>query len=158
MLTYDTWEEPAITFPEDDSYKGALSVLKWAYGHYGDQLVYACGFGIEGIVLIDLISKVKKDAEIVFLDTGLHFKETYETIEKVKERYPGLNIILKKPSLTLEEQAEAHGDKLWEREPNQCRLHQKNSAVKRSARGASGMAVRSSPGSRAEPGEYEFPE
>lgn len=92
MLTYDTWEEPAITFPEDDSYKGALSVLKWAYGHYGDQLVYACSFGIEGIVLIDLISKVKKDAEIVFLDTGLHFKETYETIEKVKERYPGLTL------------------------------------------------------------------
>ncbi|MEC1546147.1 phosphoadenylyl-sulfate reductase [Bacillus halotolerans] len=120
MLTYDNWEEPTITFPEDDPYKGALSVLKWAYGHYGNQLVYACSFGIEGIVLIDLIYKVKKDAEIVFLDTGLHFKETYETIERVKERYPGLNIILKKPNLTLEEQAEEHGDKLWEREPNQC--------------------------------------
>lgn len=120
MLTYDNWEEPTITFPEDDPYKGALSVLKWAYGHYGNQLVYACSFGIEGIVLIDLIYKVKKDAEIVFLDTGLHFKETYETIERVKERYPGLNIILKKPDLTLEEQAEEHGDKLWEREPNQC--------------------------------------
>lgn len=27
MLTYDNWEEPTITFPEDDPYKGALSVL-----------------------------------------------------------------------------------------------------------------------------------
>lgn len=35
MFTYETWEEPTITFQEDDSYKGALSVLKWAYGHYG---------------------------------------------------------------------------------------------------------------------------
>lgn len=101
MLTYDNWEEPTITFPEDDPYKGALSVLKWAYGHYGNQLVYACSFGIEGIVLIDLIYKVKKDAEIVFLDTGLHFKETYETIERVKERYPGLNIILKNQTSPL---------------------------------------------------------
>ncbi|CAM5272669.1 Phosphoadenosine phosphosulfate reductase [Bacillus safensis subsp. safensis] len=47
-------------------YKGALSVLKWAYGHYGDQLVYACSFGIEGIVLIDLIAKVKKMRELSF--------------------------------------------------------------------------------------------
>ena len=46
MLTYENWQEPSITFQEDDLYKGALSVLKWAYGHYGDQLVYACSFGI----------------------------------------------------------------------------------------------------------------
>ena len=66
MLTYENWQEPSITFQEDDLYKGALSVLKWAYGHYGDQLVYACSFGIEGIVLIDLIAKVKKMPELSF--------------------------------------------------------------------------------------------
>ncbi|MCY7966231.1 phosphoadenylyl-sulfate reductase [Bacillus haynesii] len=120
MFTYSTWEEPNISFQEDDSYKGALSVLKWAYGHYGDQLVYACSFGIEGIVLIDLIYKVKKDAVIVFLDTGLHFKETYETIDAVKERYPGLQIIMKKPELTVEEQAKEYGDELWKTAPNSC--------------------------------------
>lgn len=120
MLTYENWQEPSITFQEDDLYKGALSVLKWAYGHYGDQLVYACSFGIEGIVLIDLIAKVKKDARIVFLDTGLHFKETYDTIDAVKERYPGLDIVLKTPELTVEQQNEQHGDQLWKTDPQSC--------------------------------------
>lgn len=120
MLTYKTWEDSFIDFEVDDTYKGALNVLNWAYNHYGDDVVYACSFGIEGIVLIDLISKVKPDAKIVFLDTDVHFKETYETIEKVKENYPTLNIEIKKPALTLEEQAKQFGDELWKTNPNKC--------------------------------------
>lgn len=120
MLTYQTWKQPSVEFEVDPVYKGALEVLKWTYDHYGDEVVYACSFGIEGIVLIDLISKVKPQATIVFLDTGVHFKETYEIIEKVKKTYPALTIHMKKPQLTLKEQAEAYGDKLWETKPNQC--------------------------------------
>ncbi|MEE1132872.1 MAG: phosphoadenylyl-sulfate reductase [Caryophanon sp.] len=120
MLTFETWQEPARDFEVDDTYKGALNTLEWAYDTYGDEVVYACSFGIEGIVLIDLIAKVKPDAKIVFLDTNKHFDETYEVIEKVQKRYPQLRIELKQPKLTLEEQAEQYGDKLWETEPNQC--------------------------------------
>ncbi|MBM7551336.1 phosphoadenylyl-sulfate reductase [Thalassobacillus pellis] len=105
--------------PEDDT-KGALRILQWAYDTYKESLVYACSFGAEGIVLVDLISKVKKDAEIVFLDTGLHFPETYELIEKVKQKYPALNITMKQPELTVDEQAKEYGSALWKREPNQC--------------------------------------
>lgn len=120
MLSYETWQEPNINFEVDETYKGALNVLKWSYEHYGEEIVYACSFGIEGIVLVDLISKVKPDATIVFLDTDVHFKETYETIDRVKEKYPQLHIIMKKPKVTLEEQAKEYGDKLWESNPNQC--------------------------------------
>ncbi|MGM0854084.1 MAG: phosphoadenylyl-sulfate reductase [Bacillota bacterium] len=120
MLTYQTWKKPSIQFEIDPVYKGALNVLEWAYDHYGESVVYACSFGIEGIVLIDLLTKVQPKATIVFLDTGVHFKETYETIEKVKEKYPGITIHMKKPELTLQEQAVTYGDKLWERNPNQC--------------------------------------
>ena len=120
MLTYETWQEPNINFEIDETYKGALHVLKWSYEQYGEDIVYACSFGIEGIVLIDLISKVQPKATIVFLDTDVNFKETYETIDRVKEKYPDLNIIMKKPKLTLEEQAAQYGDKLWETNPNQC--------------------------------------
>ncbi|MFT8320250.1 MAG: phosphoadenylyl-sulfate reductase [Bacillus sp. (in: firmicutes)] len=104
----------------DNDTKGALEVLKWAYDTYGDQVVYACSFGIEGIVLIDLISKVKKNAKIVFLDTDVHFQETYELIDKVKGKYPELQIEMKKPALTLEEQAEQWGEELWKTNPNKC--------------------------------------
>lgn len=120
-LVYDTWGKADIpTFSSESDTKGALETLQWAYGHYGDTLVYACSFGIEAIVLLDLISKVKPDAKIVFLDTNLHFKETYETIEKIQERFPRLNIHLQQPGLTLEEQAEKHGEELWKTNPNLC--------------------------------------
>ncbi|MBU8907789.1 phosphoadenylyl-sulfate reductase [Desertibacillus haloalkaliphilus] len=100
--------------------KDSLDVLKWAYDTFEEDLVYACSFGAEGMVLIDLISKVRKDAKIVFLDTNLHFKETYELIERVKQKYPTLQIELLQPELTLKEQAEQHGEKLWKTNPDQC--------------------------------------
>ena len=66
MLTYDNWREESVTFDHEDDFKGALQVLEWSYKTYGEEIVYACSFGIEGIVLIDLIAKVKPDAQIVF--------------------------------------------------------------------------------------------
>lgn len=118
-LTYLTWDEDNVNRIESQ-FKDSLDVLKWAYSEYGDDIVYACSFGAEGIVLIDLISKVKKDARIVFLDTDLHFQETYALIEQVKSNYPSLNIEQIKPDLTVEEQAKRYGDRLWERAPDQC--------------------------------------
>ncbi|MGJ7919809.1 phosphoadenylyl-sulfate reductase [Neobacillus sp. LXY-4] len=121
-LTYNNFDSyPQINIVEDEQTKGALNVLNWAYNHYlDDELVYACSFGIEGMVLIDLISKVNDTAKIVFLDTDLHFEETYKLIDEVKKRYPNLRIELKKPNLTLEQQAAEYGDELWKREPNKC--------------------------------------
>ncbi|MFT9848725.1 phosphoadenylyl-sulfate reductase [Aneurinibacillus sp. REN35] len=100
--------------------KDALDVLRWAYNEFGNDLIYACSFGAEGMVLIDLISRVRPDAKVVFLDTHVHFKETYELIECVKARYPALRIELKEPGITLEEQARLHGTELWKSNPDQC--------------------------------------
>lgn len=100
--------------------KDALDVIKWAYGTFGDDLVYACSFGAEGIVLLDLISKVKPDAPVFFLDTHLHFAETYDLIKRVRERYPTLRITIREPALSLAEQAAAYGEALWERQPDLC--------------------------------------
>lgn len=120
MLTYETWDHKIREFNSDNPTKGALDVLKWAYETYGDELVYACSFGIEGSVLVDLVSQVKPDAQVVFLDTQLHFQETYEVIEAAKKRYPSLRIKQKTPALTLEEQARKHGEELWRVNSNQC--------------------------------------
>lgn len=121
MLTFESWEENSQpAFPADSETKGALEVLEWAYETYGERLVYACSFGIEGIVLIELISRIKPDAQIVFLDTDYHFKETLETIEKVKKRYPSLRIQLQKPDITVEEQNRVFGEDLFKTNANKC--------------------------------------
>lgn len=100
--------------------KDSIDVIKWAYETFKDELVYSCSFGAEGIVLIDLISKVRDDAKIIFLDTHVHFKETYELIKRVNNRYPALQIRLVEPDLALFEQAEKYGDQLWLKNPDLC--------------------------------------
>jgi phosphoadenosine phosphosulfate reductase len=120
-VTYEEWSSISNTFSVDDKTKGALSVLEWAYRVYPEnQIVYASSFGAEAIVLIDLIHQVKPDAHIVFLDTDLHFPETYDVIRKIEERFPSLRIEKKKPELTLDEQREEFGSALWKRDPNKC--------------------------------------
>lgn len=120
-VTFENWNQISGEFPFDDNTKGARSVLEWAYKTYDEgDIVYASSFGAEAIVLIDLIQQIKPDAQIVFLDTGLHFPETYEVIDKIQTRFPELRIEKKEPELSLDEQASGYGSALWLRDPNQC--------------------------------------
>ncbi|PTM58070.1 phosphoadenylyl-sulfate reductase [Desmospora activa] len=135
-LTYDNWDEgkkPSFSINQDD--RGAKAVLSWAVQTYGDDLVYACSFGAESAVLIELISEVKPDARLVFLDTGLHFPETYDLIQRVEERYPRLVVERVKPDLTVEEQAKQYGDALWKREADQCCRMRKVIPLERALKG-----------------------
>jgi phosphoadenosine phosphosulfate reductase len=118
-ITHNNWDNQ-VQQRLNNELKDFMDVIKWAYETYEDKVLYACSFGAEGIVLIDLISKVNPQATVAFLDTDLHFKETYSLIEKVKRKYPKLQIKIVKPSMTIEQQADEHGDKLWEHNPNLC--------------------------------------
>lgn len=100
--------------------KDTLEVIRWAYGTYEHDVVYACSFGAEGVVLIDLISKVNNKATIIFLDTDFHFEETYLLIKKVRSRYPSLDIRLIKSALSPEQQHQQFGEDLWRRDPDLC--------------------------------------
>ncbi|WP_040205499.1 phosphoadenylyl-sulfate reductase [Neobacillus jeddahensis] len=119
MLSYEEWAEEKVAAILEKK-PDFLDILKWAYQEYKDDIVYSCSFGAEGIVLIDLIHKVNKQAKIIFLDTDLHFSETYTLIEQVKERYPTLQITLLKPKISLEEQTKWYGEELWKYNPNLC--------------------------------------
>ncbi|WP_312111713.1 phosphoadenylyl-sulfate reductase [Brevibacillus reuszeri] len=97
-----------------------IEVIKWAYDTFSDDLIYSCSFGAEAMVLLDMISGVKKDARVTFLDTHLHFPETYALIEQIRKRYPELHLTIKEPEISLAQQAEAHGAELWKRQPDLC--------------------------------------
>lgn len=117
MLTYESWQDYDI---DSILIKDTMDCLKWAFNEYGKNIVYACSFGAESSVLLDLISKVKPDVQIVFIDTDLHFKETYKVIEKIKEKYPTFHINFISTQLSLNQQAKKYGEKLWEINPNIC--------------------------------------
>ncbi|WP_411503883.1 phosphoadenylyl-sulfate reductase [Brevibacillus centrosporus] len=99
--------------------KAPMDVLVTAVENYASGLVLASSFGAEDVVLIDMLHKLAPTIPVFYLDTNKHFNETYDTRDRLQERY-GTIFIQVLPQLTLEEQAQQHGDKLWEREPNLC--------------------------------------
>lgn len=94
------------------------AVLKWAVETF-PNIVFACSFGAEDVVLVDMLQRISPSTDIFYLDTDLHFKETYETRDRLEAHY-GLKFIRVSPKLTLEEQASRHGDELWKTDPNAC--------------------------------------
>jgi len=99
--------------------KSPEEILAWAVEQFGPRLTLASSFGAEDVVLIDMVYKVGAEIPIFYLDTNKHFPETYQTRDRLAERY-GLTFHQVLPKLTLEEQAERYGDELWKNDPTQC--------------------------------------
>lgn len=96
-------------------------VLRAVIARY-PNLVLACSFGAEDVVLVDMLHKINPDVPLFYLDTKFLFPETYETRDRIIAHY-GLRpaqVVQVAPLLTPERQAAAHGDRLWERSPDQC--------------------------------------
>jgi phosphoadenosine phosphosulfate reductase len=67
-------------------------VIAWALASF-DKLVMTSGFNLNGIVLIDMAVKAGYRGDVLFVDTGYHFKETLDTRDSLSARYPELNFI-----------------------------------------------------------------
>ena len=83
------WE----TLPVRDA---AAAAVEWTFARYGDDAIVASSF--QDVVLVDLVRKVKADAEIVFLDTGYHFPETLAFVEHLRTSW-GLNLTVTHPEV-----------------------------------------------------------
>ncbi len=97
----------------------AEQVLRWGFERFGRDIAIASAFGAEGMVLIDLASKLRSGFRVFTLDTDFFFPETYALIEKVENRY-GIQVERCRPNLSPAEQARAHGERLWSRDPDKC--------------------------------------
>lgn len=94
-------------------------ILKWAYAAFGSEVTLASSFGLEDVMLIDLASRINPRPDVFFLDTELLFTETYQTVEAVIARYP-IDLRTIRPGLSLDQQAQEHGEDLWARTPDAC--------------------------------------
>ena len=65
-----------------------------------------------------MVSELGLPIDVVELDTQLFFRESYETRERLVERY-GLNLV-RPEVITVAEQHRREGPNLWEREPDRC--------------------------------------
>ncbi len=75
-------------------------------------------FQTECMVLVHQLIQQKPDIPVLFLDTGYHFKETYQYRDQTAQRY-GLNLINLMPRSTVAEQESQFGI-LNQTEPSRC--------------------------------------
>src|SRR5580704_18753119 len=94
-------------------------VLAWAFETFGNGVAISSAFGAEGMVLIDMASRVRKDFRLFTVDTEFLFPETHSLMDRIEEKY-GITIEKVYPVLSPEEQERAHGAALWTSDPDRC--------------------------------------
>ena len=87
----------------------AEEVVAWAVERFSPRLALAAS--MIDAVLIDLAVRVDPGIEVVFIDTGYHFPETLDMVDRVRRRY-GLNLRL----MTVP----PHDEELWRVDPENC--------------------------------------
>lgn len=95
------------------------AVLTWAFKAFAPQICLASSFGPQSIVLMHLISQLRPETTVFYLDTELLFLETYTLRAQLEQRL-GLNIVRVTPQLSVDDQARLHGPELWALRPDQC--------------------------------------
>lgn len=107
------------TFAEQFEGKPAEAVVNWAVEHFGDKLAVGTSLGAEAIVIMDLVTQANPKIPFIFLDTGFHFADTLDLLDRAQQHFSA-NLIVARPELTPEQQAERYGDQLYFRNPEQC--------------------------------------
>jgi phosphoadenosine phosphosulfate reductase len=62
-------------------------VLAWALGRFGRSLAIASSFSLEDCVVIDVAHRIDPQVRVFALDTGRLPEETYQTADRVRDKY-----------------------------------------------------------------------
>lgn len=96
----------------------AEDFLLWAAEEFGDQVCLTCSWQKQSSVLVHMISSLGLKPPVVELDTHLFFRESYDTRQRLIDKY-GITLI--QPTIpTIAEQHRAEGPNLWETDPDRC--------------------------------------
>lgn len=95
--------------------KSPQEIIKWAVENV-EGLYQTTAFGLSGLITTDILASLGASVELIFLDTLYHFKETYDLVRAVEEKYPQLKLHIYRPEgcSTTEDFENAHGKELWE--------------------------------------------
>jgi phosphoadenosine phosphosulfate reductase len=95
-------------------------ILTWALETSGlERVAIASAFQAEGTAIMHMASTIRADVRVLFLETGFQFAETLAFKQQLTERL-GLNVIDLRGELTVEQQSERYGERLYERDPERC--------------------------------------
>jgi phosphoadenosine phosphosulfate reductase len=109
---------PSLQLPDLETMQ-AEDVLRWAYEEFGDRLCLTCSWQKQSSVLVHMVSQLELDIPVIELDTQLFFRESYETRDRLIERY-GIRLAEPPHVITVAEQHRREGPNLWEADPDRC--------------------------------------
>lgn len=122
----------ALQHEFEDAYP--QEILRWAVQTYGDSLAVVTSFQPTGIVTLHMLKEITDNIQVLTLDTGLLFPETYRLIEAIEQRLD-IQVQRIKPQLTLPQQAKQEGSLLWETDPDRCCHIRKTVPLREALRG-----------------------
>jgi phosphoadenosine phosphosulfate reductase len=63
-------------------------LLRWALDRFHPRIALSCSFGApEGMILLDMLSRIEPTARVFTLDTGRIPQATYDLMDRVRDRY-----------------------------------------------------------------------
>ena len=90
----------------------ASSVVEWSAETFGNGLVMSTSFGIQAAVMLHLVTKVRPNIPVIWVDTGYLPAETYKFAERLTQRLE-LNLKVYQSSVSPARMEALYG-KLWE--------------------------------------------
>lgn len=82
------WDKKEVDLiAEQMESRGAEQVLRWAVESFSPKIAFSSSFSAEDVVVIDLLSRIKPQVTVFTLDTGRLPEETYEVMDRIRERY-----------------------------------------------------------------------
>src|SRR4029450_9656733 len=90
----------------------AEDVLRWAHDEFGDRLCLTRSWQRQSSVLVHMVAELGLDIPVIELDTHLFFRESYETRDRLVERY-GLRLPPPPGGITGAGQHRGGGTKPW---------------------------------------------
>jgi len=112
---------------------GYAEVVAWVAANFAVSAV-AVACSMADAVLPHVVSAQLPGVDVLFLDTGYHFAETYETRNTVARLLP-VRVVDVLPAKTVAEQDAEHGAELFARDPNLCCAMRKVEPLQRSLTG-----------------------
>ena len=111
----------------DDLEAGELSVgfegrepqelLEWAFERFSPRLALSTAFQVDGVALLDMAYDLDPAVRVFSVDTGRLPPETFDLIEQLRARYPGLELELLSPDARhVQAMVGRHGPNLFYRQ------------------------------------------
>lgn len=106
-------QDPEFGIEQQVAPSGAEELIRWAAGRFRDRLALVTSFQREGMVILNMASRVAPGIPVFTLDTGRLPEATHSMIETVRARY-GISVHLVSPDAEeVERMTTAHGPNLF---------------------------------------------